>query len=203
MATILFAGGQGTVARFMGNMVHHLAEHPDTQVQLRDDRSLIPDFIEEMLRYDSPVKLNQRLARRTTTVGGVTIPAGSTILLLLPAGDRDPRHFPCPADFDSHRGNAREHIAFGRGLHSCPGAPLRARRREGHPRADPRPHRRHPHQRHAPRPARCPPVPVHQHLHPARRRRPPHRVHPAGLADADRVSPSPTCPLTLPGARGA
>jgi cytochrome P450 len=124
VATILFAGGQGTVARFMGNMVHHLAEHPDTQVQLRDDRSLIPDFIEEMLRYDSPVKLNQRLARRTTTLGGVTIPAGSTILLLLPAGDRDPRHFPCPADFDPHRGNAREHIAFGRGIHSCPGAPL-------------------------------------------------------------------------------
>jgi hypothetical protein len=124
VATILFAGGQGTVARFLGNMVRHLAEHPETQLQLRDDRSLIPLFVDEMLRYDSPVKLNQRLARRTTTVGGVAIPAGSTVLLLLPAGDRDPRHFECPAEFDPLRQNLREHVAFGRGIHSCPGAPL-------------------------------------------------------------------------------
>jgi cytochrome P450 len=124
VATILFAGGQGTVARFMGNMVHHLAEHPQAQESLRDDRALIPNFVEEMLRYESPVKLNQRLARHTTTIGDVTIPAGSTVLLLLPAGDRDPRQFPCPADFDARRANAREHIAFGRGIHTCPGAPL-------------------------------------------------------------------------------
>ena len=124
MATILFAGGQGTVARFLANMVRYLAEHFELQAELRDDRSLIPNFVEEMLRYDSPVKLNQRLARRTTTIGGVTIPAGSTVLLLLPAGDRDPRHFPCPADFEARRGNVREHVAFGRGIHSCPGAPL-------------------------------------------------------------------------------
>jgi cytochrome P450 len=123
-ATILFAGGQGTSARFLGNMVHFIAEHPDVQQRLRDQRHLVPNFIEEMLRYESPVKINQRLARRTTTLAGVTIPAGSTLLLLLPAGDRDERRFGCPAEFRVDRENAREHVAFGRGVHSCPGAPL-------------------------------------------------------------------------------
>jgi cytochrome P450 len=124
VASFLFAGGQGTVARFLGNAVKYLAEHPDVQQQLRDDRDRIPNFVEEMLRFNSPVKVNLRMARRTTTVGGVEIPAGSTVVLLLPAADRDPERFECPAEFHMSRDNAREHVAFGRGIHSCPGAPL-------------------------------------------------------------------------------
>jgi cytochrome P450 len=124
VASFLFAGGQGTVARFLGNAVKYLAEHPDLQQELRDDRARIPPFVEEMLRFNSPVKVNLRMARTTTTVAGVEIPAGSTVVLLLPAADRDPGHFECPAEFRAARDNAREHVAFGRGIHSCPGAPL-------------------------------------------------------------------------------
>ena len=64
------------------------------------------------------------MARRTCELGGVTVPAGSTLILLLSAGDRDPRQFECPAEFHVDRANAREHVAFGRGAHFCPGAPL-------------------------------------------------------------------------------
>jgi cytochrome P450 len=124
IATFLFAGGQGTVARFLGNMMKYLAEHPELQRTLREERERIPPFVEEMLRFNSPVKVNLRMARRTTTVGDVTIPAGSTVVLLLPAADRDPGRFVCPAEFRADRDNAREHVAFGRGIHSCPGAPL-------------------------------------------------------------------------------
>ncbi len=124
VATILFAGGQGTVARFLGNSIRYIAEKSETQQLLRDSRERIPNFVEEMLRLDSPVKINMRMARKSSMVGGVEIPAGSTVMLLLPAGDRDARRFECPAEFRADRDNAREHIAFGRGVHSCPGAPL-------------------------------------------------------------------------------
>ena len=124
IATFLFVGGQGTVARFLGNMMKYLAEHPELQMLLQQDRDRIPGFVEEMLRFNSPVKVNLRMARKTTTIGGITIPAGNTVVLLLPAADRDPQRFGCPEEFRADRENAREHVAFGRGIHSCPGAPL-------------------------------------------------------------------------------
>ena len=124
VATILFAGGQGTAARFLISALRLLAEDPGLQQQLRADRSRIPDFVEEALRFKSPTKVSFRMARRTTELGGVTVPAGSTLILLLSAGDRDPRQFECPAEFHVDRANAREHVAFGRGAHFCPGAPL-------------------------------------------------------------------------------
>ena len=124
VATILFAGGQGTAARFLGNALKLLAEQPELQDALRRDRTQIPQFIEEMLRYNSPVKTNFRMARVTTTLGGVEVPAGSSLILLLGAADRDTRRFTCPAEFRLERDNVREHVAFGRGIHSCPGAPL-------------------------------------------------------------------------------
>jgi len=124
VATILFAGGQGTAARFLGNALKLLAEDRELQERLRRDHERIPDFIEEVLRAESPVKTNFRMARRTTMLGGVKVPAGSALMLLLPAADRDPRRFDCPETFDLNRPNAREHLAFGRGIHSCPGAPL-------------------------------------------------------------------------------
>jgi cytochrome P450 len=124
VATILFAGGQGTAARFLGNALKLLAEKPELQDRLRRQPGQITDFIEEMLRFDSPVKTNFRTARRTTSLAGVEIPAGSSLMMLLPAADRDGRRFECPEDFRFDRANAREHLAFGRGVHSCPGAPL-------------------------------------------------------------------------------
>jgi cytochrome P450 len=123
-AAILFAGGQGSTARFQANTMKIIAERPDIQQQMRDDPVRIPDFVEEALRLWSTTKINFRMARRSVTVGGVDIPAGSTLMLVLAAASRDPRHFEDPGELGIDRPNARDHIVFGRGPHSCPGAPL-------------------------------------------------------------------------------
>jgi cytochrome P450 len=123
-ATFLFAAGQETTARLLAAALKHLAEHPELQDRLRDDRELIPNFIEEVLRVESPVKTDFRLTRRTTEVGGVEIKAGTPVMLLNGAANRDPRRFECPHEFRIDRPNAQAHIAFGRGAHSCPGGPL-------------------------------------------------------------------------------
>jgi cytochrome P450 family 150 subfamily A5 len=124
VAANLFAAGQETTVRLLGSAVQLLAEDAELQQQLRDDRELIPNFIEESLRTESPIKGDFRLSRVPTTVGGVDIPAGTTLMLLLAAANRDPRRFEDPATFDVNRANARQHISFGRGIHTCPGAPL-------------------------------------------------------------------------------
>ena len=123
-ATFLFAAGQETTARLLASALKHLAEHPDVQADLRADRDRIPGFIEEALRIESPVKADFRLARRTTTVAGVDVPAGTPVMLLNGAANRDPERFECPAEFRMDRPNASAHVAFGRGVHSCPGGPL-------------------------------------------------------------------------------
>jgi cytochrome P450 len=123
-STFLFAAGQETTARLLAGALKHLAEHPELQDELRADRERIPNFLEEILRVESPVKTDFRLARRSTTIGGVDIKAGTPVMLLNGAANRDPRRFECPAEFQSDRANAQSHIAFGRGVHSCPGGPL-------------------------------------------------------------------------------
>lgn len=122
--TFLFAGGQGTSARFLGNLVHLLGEDLDLQQLVRGERDRIPNLVEEGLRVRSPVKINFRIARKSTTLAGVPIPAGSPLMLLMQAANRDPEQFGCPAQLQIDRPNAREHVAFGRGIHSCPGGPL-------------------------------------------------------------------------------
>jgi cytochrome P450 family 150 subfamily A5 len=96
----------------------------ELQQQLREHRERIPNFVEECLRIESPVKGDFRLARVTTELGGVQIPAGTTLMVVNGAANRDPSHFERPDDFDVERANARQHIAFGHGVHTCPGAPL-------------------------------------------------------------------------------
>jgi cytochrome P450 len=123
-ATFLFAAGQETTARLLAATLKHLAEHPELQDELRADRERIPDFVEEALRMESPVKADFRLARRSTSIGGVEVAAGTPVMLLNGAANRDPRRFDCPAEFRIDRPNAQAHIAFGRGAHSCPGGPL-------------------------------------------------------------------------------
>jgi cytochrome P450 len=123
-AAILFAGGQGSTARFQANVMRIIAERPDLQQQLRRDPAAIPDFVEEALRLASPTKINFRMARKSATIGGVRIPAGSTLMLLLAAADLDPRHFDAPNQLQIDRSNARDHLSFGRGPHSCPGGSL-------------------------------------------------------------------------------
>ena len=124
VAANLFAAGQETTVRLLSTAVMMLAEDPELQARLRANRDLIPNFIEETLRFESPVRGDFRLAKVPVTVGGVDLPAGTMVMLVNAAANRDPRKFPDPDRFDIERPNARSHVAFGRGVHSCPGAPL-------------------------------------------------------------------------------
>jgi cytochrome P450 family 150 subfamily A5 len=124
VAANLFAAGQETTVRLLGSGVMLLAENPKLQERLRAHPELMTNFVEETLRIESPVRGDFRLARCPVKVGGVEIPTGSTVMVLNAAANRDPRHFPDPSKFDLDRANARQHVAFGRGIHSCPGAPL-------------------------------------------------------------------------------
>jgi cytochrome P450 len=124
LAANLFTGGQETTVRLLSFAVRLLAERPDLQERLRADRDLIANFIEEMLRYESPLRAQFRMAKVGVEVGGVHVPAGSTVLLLPGAANRDPRKFADPATFDPERSNAIYHLAFGHGIHHCAGAHL-------------------------------------------------------------------------------
>ena len=124
VAANLFAAGQETTVRLLSSALQLLAEDPELQQLLRSERERIPNFIEETLRVESPVKGDFRLSRVPTTVGTVGLPAGTTVMLVNAAANRDPRHFDDPATFQVDRANARHHLAFGRGIHACPGAPL-------------------------------------------------------------------------------
>jgi cytochrome P450 len=124
IAANLFAAGQETTVRLLAASMQLIAEQPDLQADLRADRARIPNFVEETLRYEGPIKGDFRLARVPTTVGGVDVPAGSTVMIVAGAANRDPRRFECPAEFRPDRANARQHLAFGHGIHTCPGAPL-------------------------------------------------------------------------------
>lgn len=124
VAANLFAAGQETTVRLLGSAVHTLAEDAELQSLLRSDRDLIPNFVEESLRTESPVRGDFRMAKVPVNVGGVDLQAGTIVMLVNAAANRDPSHFSDPHVFDVRRSNARHHIAFGRGVHSCPGAPL-------------------------------------------------------------------------------
>ena len=124
VATFLFAAGQGTTVDLLSSAMLLLAERPEFQDLLRDDAARIPAFIEEMLRYESPIKSNFRLVARTTTVANVELKAGTNVLVMNGAANRDPRRFEDPDEFHLDRPNVGEHVAFGRGIHACPGAPL-------------------------------------------------------------------------------
>lgn len=124
VASNLFAAGQETTVRLLGSALKLIAERPELQQRLRSERELIPNFIEETLRMESPVKGDFRLSRVPTTLGGVDLPAGTTVMVLNAAANRDSRRFDDPATFQVDRANARQHLAFGRGIHACPGAPL-------------------------------------------------------------------------------
>ena len=124
VAANLFAAGQETTIRLLSSAVKILAEDRELQARLRADRSLLRNFIEETLRWESPVRGDFRLSKVPVTVGGVDLPAGTTLMLLNAAANRDPRQFADADAFDVDRENARFHFAFGRGVHICPGAAL-------------------------------------------------------------------------------
>ncbi len=123
-ATFLFGAGQDTSARLITAALRLLGERPDLQQQLRQQRHRIPDFLEEVLRIEPPVKCNFRVARVALRLGDVDVAPGTTVMLLIGALNRDPRRFEQPGEFCLERRNAREHLSFGRGIHACAGAPL-------------------------------------------------------------------------------
>ena len=120
---LLLLAGHETTTNMIGNGLLALTEHPEEAARLRADRALLPSAVEEFLRYDSSVQGAVRFARRTAEVGGRTIEQGSTLLLLVGAANRDPAQFPEPDALDVARSPNR-HLAFGRGIHFCLGAPL-------------------------------------------------------------------------------
>jgi cytochrome P450 len=124
LSTFLFAAGTETTTKLVSSAMRIIGENREFEASLRDDRSKIPAFLEETLRMESPVKAHFRLARTSTTIGDVKVPAGTTVMLLPGACNRDKRKFDDPNTFRADRPNVREQIAFIRGVHSCPGAPL-------------------------------------------------------------------------------
>jgi cytochrome P450 len=124
IAVTLFAAGQETTARLIATGMRVLAEQPSLADELRADPEAIPNFVEECLRFESPIKGPFRLALRDTQLAGVAIPAGSILMAMNGAANRDPRVFSDGDRFDAKRPNARRNIAFGHGEHFCPGASL-------------------------------------------------------------------------------
>jgi len=124
LAAILFAAGQETTARLISTGMRILAEEPALADELRADPVGIPNFVEECLRLEGPIKATFRLALQDTRIADVDVPAGSIVMGLVGAANRDPRVFDDPERFDAKRRNARRHIAFGHGEHFCPGASL-------------------------------------------------------------------------------
>jgi cytochrome P450 len=123
LMVILFLGGVESTAGLIGNLFKLLAENPDQRRRLLDDPSLIPQAIEEAIRWATPLQLTARTVMRDLTLHGVAIPARSRVVLVLGAANRDKRQFPDPDVFDVTRGVAR-HVGFGEGVHGCLGAPL-------------------------------------------------------------------------------
>lgn len=124
LATFLFAAGQDTSAKLLGNAMRFIVEQPGLQQQLRKDPSLIPQLLEEVLRLEGSTKMTSRLARKATRIGDIEVPIGTKVMLALAAANRDPRRWESPQDFQLGRPRIKEHLAFGRGAHACAGAPL-------------------------------------------------------------------------------
>jgi cytochrome P450 len=123
MCTLLLIAGHETTVNLIGNGMLALLRHPDELARLRADSSLITSAIEELLRFDSPVQLTARVALENLQVGGRTIEQGQWVLPLLGAANHDPAQFPDPEKLDLTR-TPNNHVAFGRGIHFCLGAPL-------------------------------------------------------------------------------
>lgn len=120
----LVAAGAESTASLLGSAVWVLGSRPAVQRQVRADPALLPVFIEEVLRYESPFRGHYRHVTTDTTLAGTDLPAGAHLLLLWGAANRDPLRFDVPDEFRLDRPDARSHLAFGKGLHFCVGAAL-------------------------------------------------------------------------------
>ncbi len=120
----LLVAGNETTRHHLAKCMLLLIQHPDQEARLRQDPSLIPGFIEESLRIESPTQGLFRRVTRDYALGGTLLRAGAKVMLLYGAANRDPGMFPEPDKLDVTRANARRHVAFGYGIHVCIGAML-------------------------------------------------------------------------------
>lgn len=120
---LLLVAGNETTTNLIGNAVLALVEHPDELTKVLDDRSLIPNLVEETLRYDAPVQFLFRKAMEDVELAGTTIPKDAIVLPIYASANRDERKYPEPDRFDVTR-DTQGHLAFGHGSHFCLGAPL-------------------------------------------------------------------------------
>jgi cytochrome P450 len=120
----LLVAGNETTASTICEGARLFAQHPEAWNEVREDPTLIPNAVEEMLRLSTPTSNMWRVCTRATELGGVEIPQGSMVMLRYAAANRDDAVFPDPDRFDIHRRNAGEHLAFGHGIHHCLGAQL-------------------------------------------------------------------------------
>jgi cytochrome P450 len=123
VCALLLTAGNVTTTNVLGNLLGQLADHPDVYALVRADRSKIDEVVEESLRLEAPVQWLYRRTLSETELGGVTIPAGASVLVYFGAANRDPDAYPEPDRFDLAN-RARRHAAFGHGIHFCLGAPL-------------------------------------------------------------------------------
>ena len=123
MLRLLLIAGNETTTNLIGNGILALLRHPDQLQRLREDPSLIPAAVDELLRFDSPVQTDFRRALEDCEVNGFPLKRRDNIVVLLGAANRDPDVFDDPETLDVGRGD-RSHLSFGRGIHHCIGAPL-------------------------------------------------------------------------------
>lgn len=124
MVMFSVVGGLTTTADSIGGTIYRMLAHPAVFDRVKSDRSLVTPLVEENLRFDGPAHVVPRTTKCDVEVGGVRIPKGTPMMVVLGAANRDPRKFANPDDFDITRSNVMEHIAFGVGIHFCTGAPL-------------------------------------------------------------------------------
>jgi cytochrome P450 len=124
LAEHLIVGGHETATSALASGVMLLAQQPEIASALRAEPALVRNFVEEVLRLESPSQGFFRFALETAEVAGVEIPAGSMVQVRFAAANRDPEQFPDPDRLDLHRPNAGAHMAFSQGEHHCVGAPL-------------------------------------------------------------------------------
>lgn len=122
-AILLLVAGNETTTNLIGNAMAAFHAHPDEAVRLADEPDLLPAAIEEVLRWDAPIQGLFRATTEPTTIGGVDLPAGATVLASFASANRDPRHFSDAERFDISR-RPGDHLAFGHGIHYCLGASL-------------------------------------------------------------------------------
>jgi cytochrome P450 len=123
MCTLLLIAGHETTVNLIGNGMLALLRHPDQLAELRANPGLITSALEELLRYDSPVQMTGRIAIEPIQFDGHTVQVGEWVLPLLGAANHDPQQFAEPESLDLAR-KPNPHVAFGRGIHFCLGAPL-------------------------------------------------------------------------------